>query len=241
MSLLANLVLRGTTLTSRQLIYLSPIIETAAPSLVQSLLRPLSSPLSTAIRSFATQPTTPRADTMKDFYGSSYSEGGAQPGRGGAAGRGAGRGGGGRRGRDGRGGGEGPSSFSLSSSSSQDRNAIGPRDQIGILHILSTNNNTFATLTDRKGQVKICNSAGMLGFRNSRKSTPVAGNAVVLNVARKAKSMGFGRVEVRMRGFGRGKYSAVRALAKSRLHVLRIVEMTNVPHNGCRPPRRRRI
>ena len=236
MSLLANLILRGTALTSRQLISITPIIGIAAPSLVQSLLRPLSSPLSIAIRSFATQPTTPRADTMKDFYGSNYSEGGPQPGRG--AGRGAGRGGGGGRGRDGRGG-EGPSSFSLSSS--QDRNAIGPRDQIGIFHILSTNNNTFATLTDRKGQVKICNSAGMLGFRNSRKSTPVAGNAVVLNVARKAKSMGFGRVEVRMRGFGRGKYSAVRALAKSRLHVLRIVEMTNVPHNGCRPPRRRRI
>ena len=111
----------------------------------------------------------------------------------------------------------------------------------GIIHIQSTRNNTILTLTDLEGNTKFWSSAGNLGFKNSRKSTSYAAQAVAELIATKAFSLGIDSVVLKIKGLGYGKLTAIRALAKSRLNVTQIVERTPVAHNGCRPPKKRRV
>jgi small subunit ribosomal protein S11 len=111
----------------------------------------------------------------------------------------------------------------------------------GIVHIQSTGNNTILTLTDLQGNPKFWSSAGNLGFKNSRKSTNYAAQAVAEIVATKALNLGFDSVIVKVKGLGYGKLSAIRALYKSNLTLTQIIETTPVAHNGCRAPKKRRV
>jgi small subunit ribosomal protein S11 len=113
--------------------------------------------------------------------------------------------------------------------------------QKGIIHIQSTKNNTLITLTDLQGNTKFWTSAGTLGFKNSRKSTTYAAQAAAEELAKKALVLGFSSVIVKIKGLGYGKESTVRALYKSRLIITQLIEQTPVPHNGCRPPKKRRV
>jgi len=113
--------------------------------------------------------------------------------------------------------------------------------QKGIIHIRSTKNNTIITLTDLEGNTKYWTSAGVLGFKNSRKSTTYAAQAAAEQVALKAVSMGFSSVYVKVKGLGYGKDTCIRTLSKSNLGITRILEQTPVAHNGCRSPKKRRI
>ena len=113
--------------------------------------------------------------------------------------------------------------------------------QNGIIHIQSTKNNTLITLTDLQGNTKFWTSAGTLGFKNSRKSTTYAAQAAAEELAKKALALGFSSVIVKIKGLGYGKESTVRALYKSRLVIIKLIEQTPVPHNGCRPPKKRRV
>jgi small subunit ribosomal protein S11 len=113
--------------------------------------------------------------------------------------------------------------------------------QKGIIHIQSTKNNTLITLTDLQGNTKFWTSAGTLGFKNSRKSTTYAAQAAAEHLAKKALVLGFSSVILKMKGLGYGKESTVRALYKSRLIITKLIEQTPVPHNGCRPPKKRRV
>lgn len=111
----------------------------------------------------------------------------------------------------------------------------------GIIHVQSTRNNTILTLTDLQGNCKCWSSAGNIGFKNSRKSTSYAAQAVAEKLASQALNLGFDSVIVKVKGLGYGKLSAIRALSKSKLNVTKIIELTPIPHNGCRPPKKRRI
>jgi small subunit ribosomal protein S11 len=113
--------------------------------------------------------------------------------------------------------------------------------QRGIIHIQSTKNNIIITLTDLQGNTKFWTSAGHLGFKNSRKSTTYASQAAAENLANQAIELGFFSVIIKLKGLGYGKDSAVRALYKSKLTLSKIIEITSLPHNGCRPPKKRRI
>ena len=111
----------------------------------------------------------------------------------------------------------------------------------GIVHIQATFNNTIITIADPEGNTVSWSSAGSLGFRGSRKGTPFAAQQAALTAANKANEVGLRTVEVRVSGPGSGRESAVRALASSGLDVRSIKDVTLVPHNGCRPPKRRRV
>ena len=111
----------------------------------------------------------------------------------------------------------------------------------GIIHIQSTRNNTILTLTDLQGNTKFWSSAGNLGFKNSRKSTSYAAQAVAEIVATKAINLGFDSIILKLKGLGYGKLAAIRAFSKSRLNVEKIIELTPIAHNGCRPPKKRRV
>ena len=111
----------------------------------------------------------------------------------------------------------------------------------GIVHIQSTRNNTIITLTDLQGNTKFWSSAGNIGFKNSRKSTKYAAQAVAEKVAIKALQLGFDSVILKVQGLGYGKLTAIRALSKSKLTVTQIIERTPIAHNGCRPPKKRRV
>lgn len=111
----------------------------------------------------------------------------------------------------------------------------------GIIHIQSTRNNTIITLTDLQGNCKFWSSAGNIGFKNSRKSTSYAAQAVAEMVATKALNLGFDSVMIKIKGLGYGKFSAIKAFSKSKLNVTKIVELTPIAHNGCRPPKKRRV
>jgi len=111
----------------------------------------------------------------------------------------------------------------------------------GIVHIQATFNNTIVTFTDPKGNVIAWSSAGSLGFRGSRKGTPFAAQQACLTAAKRARECGMRTVEVRVKGPGSGRESAVRALATAGLDVKAIKDVTPIPHNGCRPPKRRRV
>ncbi len=111
----------------------------------------------------------------------------------------------------------------------------------GIVHIQATFNNTIVTFTDPKGNVIAWSSAGSLGFRGSRKGTPFAAQQACLTAAKRARECGMRTVEVRVKGPGSGRESAIRALASAGLDVRAIKDVTPIPHNGCRPPKRRRV
>ena len=111
----------------------------------------------------------------------------------------------------------------------------------GIVHIQATFNNTIVTIADQEGHTIAWSSAGSLGFRGSRKGTPFAAQQASLTAANKAKEYGLRSVEVRVSGPGAGRESAVRALATAGIEVKSIKDRTPIPHNGCRPPKRRRV
>lgn len=113
--------------------------------------------------------------------------------------------------------------------------------QTGLLFIKTTRNNTIITLTDKKGNTIFWRSSGTLGFQNSRKSTTYAAQATAEKVVQDIISKGYSSVDVKLKGLGRGKQSALRALYKSGLQITRIQDTTPLPHNGCRTPKKRRI
>ncbi len=114
-------------------------------------------------------------------------------------------------------------------------------DPHGIAHIKSTFNNTHVTLTDRLGNVIIWEKAGTSGFKGSRKSTAFAATMAAEKAAQSALSMGLASVDVEVKGPGAGRESAIRALAVAGLQITSIKDVTPLPHNGCRPPKRRRV
>jgi small subunit ribosomal protein S11 len=111
----------------------------------------------------------------------------------------------------------------------------------GIVHIQASFNNTLVTIADQEGKVVAWKSSGSLGFRGSRKGTPFAAQQAAMNAANQARDHGMRSVEVRVSGPGSGRESAIRALAAAGLEVRQIRDVTPVPHNGCRPPKRRRV
>ncbi|OLS02118.1 30S ribosomal protein S11 [Tissierella creatinophila] len=111
----------------------------------------------------------------------------------------------------------------------------------GQAHISSTFNNTMVTLTDLQGNVLSWASAGQLGFRGSRKSTPFAAQEAAETAAKKAMEHGLKSVEVFVKGPGSGREAAIRSLQATGLEVNMIKDVTPIPHNGCRPPKRRRV
>lgn len=112
---------------------------------------------------------------------------------------------------------------------------------VGVVHVNATFNNTIVTITDQQGDVIAWSSAGVCGFKGSRKSTPFAGQVAAEKALEKAKEYGLKTVSVKVRGPGSGRESAVRALSTTELAVTSIRDVTSVPHNGCRPPKRRRV
>ncbi len=111
----------------------------------------------------------------------------------------------------------------------------------GVVHIKSTFNNTIVTITDEKGNTISWASAGRLGFKGSKKSTPYAAQMAASTAARTAMDMGLRRVEVWVKGPGAGREAAIRALQGVGLTVSAIRDVTPIPHNGCRPPKTRRV
>ena len=111
----------------------------------------------------------------------------------------------------------------------------------GVAHIQSTFNNTIVTITDPRGSVVSWSSAGVQGFKGSRKSTPFAAQLVAEDAAKKAMEQGMRSVEVLVKGPGAGREAALRAIGSAGMQVTLIKDVTPVPHNGCRPPKRRRV
>ena len=111
----------------------------------------------------------------------------------------------------------------------------------GIVHIQSTFNNTIITITDLNGNVIASASPGQVGFKGSRKSTPFAAQLAAQNALKKAMAYGLRSAEVRVRGPGVGREAALRALQMDGFSVTMIRDVTPIPHNGCRPPKRRRV
>ena len=111
----------------------------------------------------------------------------------------------------------------------------------GVAHIQATFNNTIITITDMQGNSVAWASSGTSGFKGSRKSTPFAAQIAASNAAKKAKEAGMKEVAVYVKGPGSGRESAIRALQAAGLQINLIKDVTPVPHNGCRPPKRRRV
>lgn len=111
----------------------------------------------------------------------------------------------------------------------------------GVAHVKSTFNNTIVTITDTNGDVLCFASAGTVGFKGSRKSTPFAAQRAAEMAADKAMKFGLKEVEVKVKGPGSGRESAVTALQSAGLNVKAIEDVTPLPHNGCRPPKKRRV
>ena len=114
-------------------------------------------------------------------------------------------------------------------------------DPIGIAFIKSTFNNTIITLTDKYGNAIAWSSSGSLGFRGSRKSTPFAAQRAAENVADRIKINGVESLEIEVRGPGPGRESAIRGLNAKGFNITKITDVTPIPHNGCRPQKRRRV
>lgn len=111
----------------------------------------------------------------------------------------------------------------------------------GMAHIQATFNNTLITITDLDGNAVAWGSAGKSGFKGSKKSTPFAASVAAENAAKEALNMGMKRVHVRVQGPGSGRESAIQALQSAGLSIKSIKDVTPIPHNGCRPPKRRRV
>ena len=111
----------------------------------------------------------------------------------------------------------------------------------GVVHIQSTFNNTIVTITDPTGNIVAWSSAGVQGFKGSRKSTPFAAQLAAEDAAKKAMDHGMRNVEVYVKGPGAGRESALRSLQAAGFNVILIKDVTPIPHNGCRPPKRRRV
>ena len=111
----------------------------------------------------------------------------------------------------------------------------------GIAYIKATFNNTIITLADKKGNAIAWASAGALGFKGSRKNTPYAATQAADKVAQEAMSMGLNTIVVKVKGPGGGREAAIRGLQAAGLKVTKIMDITPVPHNGCRPPKKRRV
>jgi small subunit ribosomal protein S11 len=111
----------------------------------------------------------------------------------------------------------------------------------GVAHIKATFNNTLVTISDMAGNSVVWGSAGKAGFKGSKKSTPFAATVAAEQAAREALQLGVKRVHVRVQGPGSGRESAIQALAASGLQIRSIRDVTPIPHNGCRPPKKRRV
>ena len=111
----------------------------------------------------------------------------------------------------------------------------------GVAHIKATFNNTIITIADNHGNVIVWASAGKAGFKGSKKSTPFAATVAAEQVGREAVGMGVKRLDVRVQGPGSGRESAIQALAAVGLQIKSIQDVTPLPHNGCRPPKKRRV
>jgi small subunit ribosomal protein S11 len=112
---------------------------------------------------------------------------------------------------------------------------------LGIAHIQATFNNTLIGITDTQGNIVSWSSSGSMGFKGSRKGTPFAAQQASLKAANAAREQGMKQVEVRVKGPGAGRESAIRALQTAGLEIKNIRDVTPMPHNGCRPPKRRRV
>lgn len=111
----------------------------------------------------------------------------------------------------------------------------------GVAHVNSTFNNTLVTISDEQGNVVSWSSSGMMGFKGSRKSTPYASQVAAEDAGRKAQDHGMKELDVRVKGPGSGRESALRALQAIGFSIKSIQDITPIPHNGCRPPKRRRV
>ena len=111
----------------------------------------------------------------------------------------------------------------------------------GIAYVQASFNNTIVTIADGEGRTVAWKSAGSLGFRGSRKGTPFAAQQAAMNAANQAREHGMRSLDVRVNGPGSGRESAIRALAAAGIEVKSIKDVTPIPHNGCRPPKRRRV
>ena len=111
----------------------------------------------------------------------------------------------------------------------------------GVVHIKATFNNTIITITDQRGEALSWGSAGKVGFKGSKKSTPFAAQQAATTAAKEAMDMGLRRIEVWVKGPGSGREAAIRSLAAAGLEITMIKDVTPIPHNGCRPPKRRRV
>ena len=121
------------------------------------------------------------------------------------------------------------------------KNRIVKVDSFGDAHIIASFNNIIISLTNKSGQVISWSSAGKMGFRGSKKNTPYAAQMAAQDCARVALEAGLKRVDVYVKGPGAGREGAIRALANSGIEVVMIKDITPMPHNGCRPPKKRRV
>jgi small subunit ribosomal protein S11 len=111
----------------------------------------------------------------------------------------------------------------------------------GIAHVRATQNNTIVTITDMNGETIAWDSAGTIGFKGARKSTPFAATRAGESAGQKARKLGMSEIEVRIRGSGSGRESAVNGLVSTGMRISAVEDRTPVPHNGCRPAKRRRV
>ena len=125
--------------------------------------------------------------------------------------------------------------------SKQGKKRVKKNISTGIVHIRSTFNNTLVSITDVNGNVLAWASAGVRGFRGSRKSTPFAAQLAADEASKRAQEHGVSTVSIRISGPGAGRESALRGIQSSGLRVTAIKDVTPIPHNGCRPPKRRRV
>lgn len=114
-------------------------------------------------------------------------------------------------------------------------------ESTGIVHIKASFNNTIITITDSKGNVICWSTAGKAGFKGSKKSTPFAAQVAAQASAREALDLGMRRVEVYVKGPGSGREAAIRSIQAAGLEIMAIRDVTPIPHNGCRPPKKRRV
>ncbi|MCB0261599.1 MAG: 30S ribosomal protein S11 [Calditrichia bacterium] len=114
-------------------------------------------------------------------------------------------------------------------------------DPLGVAHIKASFNNTNITLTDQTGNVISWATAGRMGFKGSRKNTPYASQMAAENAAKEAMDLGLRKVDVEVKGPGGGREAAIRSLQAAGLEILSIKDITPIPHNGCRPPKKRRV